>query len=77
MLLKTLQAGSPGLRQKSESLTLSELKSKKIQDLIDHMIDTLRDAPGVGLAAPQIGENIRIIIIDDRKEYHDLIPEEF
>ena len=34
------------------------------------MRETMRDAPGVGLAAPQIGESIRLVVIEDRPEYH-------
>jgi peptide deformylase len=37
--------------------------------LIGQMRDTMREAPGVGLAAPQIGESARIIVIEDRPEY--------
>lgn len=38
------------------------------------MIATLRDAPGVGLAAPQVGEALQIIIIEDKAGYHEQIP---
>jgi peptide deformylase len=34
------------------------------------MRETMRDAPGVGLAAPQIGESLQIAVIEDRAEYH-------
>jgi peptide deformylase len=37
--------------------------------LIEHMRDTMRDAPGVGLAAPQVGLPIQIAVIEDRAEY--------
>src|SRR3990170_2005498 len=47
------------------------LKTKKvrkidasIQKLIDDMIDTMRDAPGVGLAAPQVGKPVRVMVIE-------------
>ena len=46
-----------------------EIRSKDIQDLIGHMRDTMRDAPGVGLAAPQIGESLQITVIEDKSEY--------
>ena len=36
----------------------------KILSLLDNMAETMYDAPGVGLAAPQIGENIRVIVVD-------------
>lgn len=40
-----------------------------MQDLIARMIDTMRRAPGVGLAAPQIGVPLRVIVLEDRAEY--------
>lgn len=69
MILKTRQAGDPVLRQLSKAIPTAELKSDKIQSLIDSMIETLRDHPGVGLAAPQVGENMQIIIIEDLPKY--------
>jgi peptide deformylase len=41
----------------------------RIRELIEHMRETLSDAPGVGLAAPQIGESLQLIIIEDKAEY--------
>ncbi len=41
-----------------------ELIDKSVKTLIDDMVDTLYDAPGVGLAAPQVGKNVRITVID-------------
>lgn len=52
------------------------LAKKQTQELIDLMIETLRDCPGVGLAAPQVGENLQIFIVEDRPEYHEQFPEE-
>jgi peptide deformylase len=46
-----------------------EIRSKDIQVLIGYMRDTMRDAPGVGLAAPQIGESLQISVIEDKAEY--------
>jgi len=39
------------------------------------MRETLRDAPGVGLAAPQIGEPLQLAVIEDRTEYHQTLSE--
>lgn len=69
MLLKLLQVGEPMLRNRSRSLTQKEILSTPIQKLIGSMHETLRDAPGVGLAAPQIGLPIQLAIIEDRKQY--------
>jgi peptide deformylase len=76
MVLKLHQAGYPVLRRKARQLTKSQLASRHAQEVIDFMIATLRDAPGVGLAAPQVGESLQIIIIEDRAKYHDLVPPE-
>jgi peptide deformylase len=66
MLLKIVQAGTPVLRQKARSLTPAEIRSAPVQGLIELMRETMRDAPGVGLAAPQIGEPLRVAVIEDQ-----------
>jgi len=50
-------------------LTTNEIRSKEIQRLIADMKETMYAAPGVGLAAPQIGRNLQLAVIEDRKEY--------
>jgi peptide deformylase len=74
MLLKLYQAGQPILRSKAAPVKPNELKGPKVQDLIDFMIATLRDAPGVGLSAPQVGKALQICIIEDKASYHELVP---
>jgi peptide deformylase len=74
MILKIRQTGEPVLRQKGRPLTPEEILSPEIQDLIADMRDTMRDAPGVGLAAPQVGMDIQLAIIEDRQEYIDKLP---
>ena len=69
MLLKLRQVGEPVLREKARPLSREELLSPSIQDLISSMRETLRDAPGVGLAAPQVGIGIQLAIIEDLPEY--------
>jgi len=64
-VLKIVQAGDPVLRRRARELGLEELRSPRIQTLIELMRDTMRDAPGVGLAAPQIGESIQLVVIED------------
>ena len=49
------------LRRKARAITTID---KNLQTLIDDMIETMREAPGVGLAAPQIGLSERIIVIE-------------
>ena len=55
MRLKIIQAGEPVLRAQARQLTLEEIVGDEIQRLIRDMQETMRDAPGVGLAAPQVG----------------------
>src|SRR4026207_656740 len=69
MKLTIVQAGDPVLRKQSRPLTRDEIVSPSIQILIEVMRDTMREAPGVGLAAPQIGESIQLAVIEDRVEY--------
>ena len=57
------------MRQAARALTAEEIAHPAIQELIAHMRDTMRDAPGVGLAAPQIGLGIQLAVIEDRAEY--------
>ncbi len=76
MLLPIVHAGEPVLRQQARALSPKEIKSKEIQKLIEHMRETMRGAPGVGLAAPQVGLSLQLAVIEDRKEYHKDISAE-
>jgi peptide deformylase len=74
--LKIVQTGDPVLRQVARPLAEDEIQSPGIQQLIELMGETMRDAPGVGLAAPQIGESIQLLVIEDRVEYQIAIDPE-
>jgi peptide deformylase len=65
MLLKIVQVGVPVLRNGTRTLSRDEVKSAEIQQLIEWMRETMREAPGVGLAAPQIGLPLRLAVIED------------
>ncbi|MDF9391772.1 MULTISPECIES: peptide deformylase [Methylococcus] len=67
--LKIVQAGEPVLRQRARPLSPEEIRSAAVQTLIGHMRETMRDAPGVGLAAPQIGQGLQLAVIEDRADY--------
>jgi peptide deformylase len=69
MKLKIVQAGEPVLRERGRELTTEEIRSPQIQELIELMRETMREAPGVGLAAPQIGMSIQLAVIEDQPEY--------
>src|SRR2546428_259402 len=76
MILKIVQAGEPVLRQTARPLSIEEIRSAPIQQLIELMRETMRDAPGVGLAAPQIGEPLQLAVIEDQPDYTKEIPQE-
>lgn len=63
------------LRRPARSLSREEILSASIQDLVESMRETMRGAPGVGLAAPQIGQPLQIAVIEDRDEYIQALPD--
>jgi peptide deformylase len=70
LALTIVQAGEPVLRAQARALTRKEILSTQTQRLIEEMRETMREAPGVGLAAPQIGMSLQLAVIEDREEYH-------
>jgi peptide deformylase len=70
MRIKIANVGEPVLRNAARPLGMEEIGSERIRELIEHMRETLADAPGVGLAAPQIGEPLQLAIVEDKAEYH-------
>lgn len=69
MQLELVQAGDPVLRQVARPLSSQEIVSAPIRELVESMRETMRKAPGVGLAAPQIGQPLQLAVIEDRPEY--------
>ena len=70
MRLHIAQIGEEVLRVPANELSRKEILSAKTQELIEYMRDTMRNAPGVGLAAPQVGVPLQLAVIEDREEYH-------
>jgi peptide deformylase len=68
MRLKIMQMGEPALREEARLLMPEEILSEETQRLIHEMRDAMRDAPGVGLAAPQIGLPLQLAVIEDRED---------
>lgn len=66
-VLPIREMGDPVLRQVARQVSREELASDEIQTLIDDMIETMRDADGAGLAAPQVGVPLRIAVIEVRE----------
>jgi peptide deformylase len=73
MVIRSLaSSGDPVLRTKAKKV---HDFGPSLQELIDDMVDTMHDAPGVGLAAPQIGVSLRVAVIelpvDEEEEERD------
>lgn len=60
-VLKIYEYGAPVLRVKAEPV---EEVSEELAILAENMIHTMYEAPGIGLAAPQVGESVRLIVVD-------------
>jgi peptide deformylase len=76
MRIKIACVGESVLRNPARPVRPDEITSNRICELIEHMRETLADAPGVGLAAPQIGEPLQLAIIEDRAEYQTTLTAE-
>jgi peptide deformylase len=76
MRLKIVQVGEPVLRERAKALSAAEISSRETQELIDSMRETMHDAPGVGLAAPQVGLGLQLAVIEDKSEYMRDAPEQ-
>jgi peptide deformylase len=63
-----VQAGASVLRSPAGEVPRSLLGSKALLQLVDVMVQVMRDAPGVGLAAPQIGVPLRVFVAEDTDE---------
>jgi peptide deformylase len=61
-ILKVARMGHPVLRAKARAVDKTELKNPVVQHFIDSMIDTMYEYSGVGLAAPQVHEGIRVFV---------------
>jgi peptide deformylase len=62
-----VEIGHPVLRERAREVGPEELRSAELQRLIDDMIDTMRAASGAGLAANQVGETVRIAVVEVRE----------
>jgi peptide deformylase len=68
MILKVRSVGEPVLRSRAKALRPEEILLPSTRDLIASMRETMHDAPGVGLAAPQVGVPLQLAVIEDREE---------
>jgi peptide deformylase len=73
-ILKVARMGHPVLRERARALDAGDLRDPLTQKLIDDMIETMHEYHGVGLAAPQIHEELRVFVAmldedpDDKSE---------
>lgn len=70
-----VQAGASVLRRVSESVPSSLLATRELRALVELMTEVMRHAPGVGLAAPQIGVPLRVFVAEDPEERLAELPE--
>jgi peptide deformylase len=61
-ILKVARMGHPVLRTRAKPLDPAEIKSPRVQQLIDDMFETMQEYQGVGLAAPQVHESLRLFV---------------
>jgi peptide deformylase len=64
MIREVVTVGDPVLRERAREVSAEELRSPEVQRLIDDMIETKRAANGAGIAANQVGETLRIAIVE-------------
>jgi peptide deformylase len=67
-VLEVLEIGNPVLRQRAREVSAEELAAPDTQRLIDDMIETKRAAHGAGLAANQVGEAVRVAVVEVEPE---------
>jgi peptide deformylase len=73
-ILKVARLGHPVIREKTDPLTVDEIRSPEIQTLIDNMIETMRAYDGVGLAATQVhvAKQVAVIEVQGNPRYPDM-----
>ena len=63
MILKVARLGNPVLRQVAERVKPSQISSPGFQRFILHMIETMKEYEGVGIAAPQVHVSLQVVVI--------------
>lgn len=72
-----VQTGNPALRARAKDVPVEQIATPEFQQLLARMTDAMRKAPGVGLAAPQLGVSLRVLVLEDRPELQAaLTPQE-
>jgi peptide deformylase len=75
-ILKVARMGHPVLRTRARELDPTEVRTAVFQKLIDDMIETMAEYEGIGLAAPQVHESVRLFVagIDGKGEDLKVLP---
>lgn len=63
-----VQAGAEVLRARAADVDPAKISTPEFQALVAQMVEAMRSAPGVGLAAPQLGVPLRVFVLEDREE---------
>jgi peptide deformylase len=71
-----VQVGDPVLRAPTATVDVNAIRTPAMQDLIAGMVAAMRNAPGIGLAAPQVGVSKRVVVMEDRPEMTEGLPNE-
>ena len=66
-ILKVARLGHPVLRAKASPVPPAEIASARVQTLIDDMFETMSEYQGIGLAAPQVHESLRLFVAGVRR----------
>ena len=75
-ILKVARMGHPVLRTRAKAIDPSDIRTPRIQTLIDDMFETMKEYQGVGLAAPQVHESLRLFVAGFASEADDHEEEE-
>lgn len=70
------QTGAPVLRERAKDVTPQQLSSPEFKALVARMVEAMRAAPGVGLAAPQLGVSMRVLVMEDRQDLQASLTKE-
>ncbi len=65
-ILPIITNPDPKLREKNREIEIKDIKLRKFSQLCADMSETMLEKDGVGLAAPQVGENIRLIVVNTK-----------
>jgi len=71
-----VQVGDPVLRSPTATIELDAIRTPEMRSLVAGMVAAMRAAPGIGLAAPQIGVSKRIVVMEDRPEMTADLPKD-